>query len=36
MTEKLDRAGGRDYRRQLERRFRQEEVVIRAQPIEQL
>lgn len=36
MTETLDRDWWADYRRQLERRFRQKEVVIRAQLIEQL
>ena len=36
MTDELDRTWWRDYRRDLERRFRQEEVVIRAQAIEQL
>jgi hypothetical protein len=36
MTDALDRAWWADYRRDLERRFRQEEIVIRAQEIEQL
>jgi hypothetical protein len=36
MAETLDRDWWADYRRQLERRFRQKEVVIRAQAIEQL
>ena len=36
MTSGLDRAWWAEYRRDLERRFRQEEVVIRAQAIEQL
>jgi hypothetical protein len=36
MTEKLDREWWIDYRRQLERCFRQKEVGIRAQSIEQL
>jgi len=36
MVESLDRAWWKDYRRDLERRFRQEEVVIRAQEIEQI
>jgi hypothetical protein len=36
MTEKLDRAWWAAYREDLERRFRQEEIVIRAQTIEQL
>ncbi len=36
MIEDLDRAWWAEYRRELERRFRQEEIVIRAQEIEQL
>ena len=36
MTERLDRTWWRDYRRTLETRFRQDEVVIRAQEIEKL
>ena len=36
MAEKLDRRWWRAYRRELERRFRQEVIVIRAQQIEQL
>jgi hypothetical protein len=36
MTDTLDRSWWADYRGQLERRFRQKEVVIRAQSIEQL
>jgi hypothetical protein len=36
MTEELDRNWWSTYRSDLERRFRQEEVVIRAQRIEQL
>lgn len=36
MTEQLDRAWWADYRRALEVRFQQEEVVVRAQPMERL
>ncbi|HEX2725969.1 MAG TPA: hypothetical protein VHN20_09140 [Beijerinckiaceae bacterium] len=36
MTERLDRDWWRGYRRELERSFRQEEIVIRAQDIELL
>ena len=36
MVEDLDRAWWKDYRRDLERRFKQDEVVIRAQTMEQL
>jgi hypothetical protein len=36
MTDVLDRNWWSDYRRDLERRFRQEEIVIRAQTMEQL
>ena len=36
MVEELDRGWWKDYRRDLERRFKQEEVVIRAQAMEQL
>jgi len=36
MIEGLDRAWWAEYRRELERRFRQEEIVLRAQDIEQL
>jgi hypothetical protein len=36
MVDTLDRSWWKDYRRELERRFRQDEVVIRAQSIEQL
>ena len=36
MADDLDRAWWATYRRELERRFRQEEIVIRAQTIEQL
>ena len=36
MSEALDRAWWRDYRRSLEGRFRQEVVVVRAHPIETL
>jgi hypothetical protein len=36
MTEELDRAWWRAYRTELERRFRQGLVVVRAQEIEQL
>ena len=36
MTEDLDRPWWRGYRRELEKRFRQEVVVIRAQEIEQI
>ena len=36
MTDTLDRAWWRDYRRTLERRFAQEELVIRSQAVERL
>ena len=36
MTESLDRAWWRDYRRALERRFAQDELVIRSQAVERL
>lgn len=36
MTEELDRAWWRDYREQLERRFRQEKMVVRATEFEEL
>lgn len=36
MTETLDRAWWASYREALERRFRQEAIVVRAQPIEAL
>jgi len=36
MTDTLDRDWWRDYREQLERRFRQEEVVVRATSFERL
>lgn len=36
MAEELDRAWWKDYRRALETRFRQDEVVIRATEIERL
>ena len=36
MTEVIDRLWWRDYRRELERRLRQDEIVIRAQTIERL
>ena len=36
MAEDLDRAWWADYRRALEARFRQDEIVIRATPIERL
>ena len=36
MVDELDRAWWNDYRRDLERRFKQDEVVIRAQAMEQL
>lgn len=36
MVEELDRGWWKDYRRDLERRFKQEEVVIRAHATEQL
>lgn len=36
MTQQLDRSWWSEYRRDLERRFRQEEIVIRAQAMEQL
>ena len=36
MVETLDRAWWRGYRAELERRFRQDEIVIRAQDVERL
>jgi hypothetical protein len=36
MTEAIDRLWWRDYRQELETRFRQDEIVIRAQAIERL
>lgn len=36
MADRLDRAWWADYRRVLETRFQQQEVVIRAQPMERL
>ena len=36
MTDELDRAWWRGYRETLERRFRQEEIVVRAREVEQL
>ena len=36
MTEDLDRAWWTDYRKNLEQRFRQEQLIIRATPVEQL
>ena len=36
MVESLDRSWWTDYRQALERRFRQEEIVIRAQEMEKL
>ena len=36
MTESLDRDWWRDYRDQLAKRFRQEEIVMRASPFERL
>jgi len=36
MTETLDRDWWSEYRLELERRFRQREIVVRAQTIEQL
>ena len=36
MTENLDRRWWQDYRRELEKRFRQEVIVIRAQEVEQI
>jgi len=36
MTDTLDRAWWRDYRRTLERRFAQDELVIRSQTVERL
>lgn len=36
MTDALDRAWWAEYRRDLQRRFRQEEVVVRASAIERL
>jgi hypothetical protein len=36
MAEELDRAWWRDYRGELERRFRQEKIVVRASEFEEL
>lgn len=36
MVADLDRAWWRDYRRELERRFDQEEILLRATPVEKL
>lgn len=36
MCERLDRCWWHDYRRHLESRFRQQEVVVRAVPVEKL
>lgn len=36
MADTLDRAWWRDYRAALERRFRQEEIVVRARDVERL
>lgn len=36
MTEAMDRAWWADYRRRLEKAFRQREILIRAQPTERL
>ena len=36
MTEELDRAWWRDYRGELERRFRQDKIVVRATEFEEL
>ena len=36
MAEELDRAWWRDYREEMERRFRQEKVVVRATTFEEL
>jgi hypothetical protein len=36
MSEQLDRGWWRDYRRQLEGAFRQDQIVVRAQPYEAL
>jgi hypothetical protein len=36
MADALDRKWWRDYRRELERRFRQDEIVIRARAVERL
>ena len=36
MTDDLDREWWRDYRRQLEHRFRQDHIIVRAQPTESL
>jgi hypothetical protein len=36
MTEELDRRWWKGYRRTLEKRFKQDVVIIRAQPMEQL
>ena len=36
MAEELDRAWWREYREELERRFRQEKVVVRASEFEEL
>jgi hypothetical protein len=36
MTEELDRGWWRDYRRELEKLFRQDQIIVRAQPYEAL
>jgi hypothetical protein len=36
MTEALDHGGWRDYRRKLEELFRQDQIIVRAQPYEAL
>jgi hypothetical protein len=36
MAERLERAWWAEYREELERRFRQDEVVVRATPVERL
>lgn len=36
MAESLDRAWRREYRATLERRFAQDEIVVRAHPVERL
>jgi hypothetical protein len=36
MAEELNRSWWRDYRRELERRFRQDEIVVRARQVERL
>jgi hypothetical protein len=36
MTDALDREWWRDYREQLERRFRQQEIVVRASRFDRL